>query len=213
MSERQTTDLSKRDYLLTVLSEECSEVIKAVTKSMRFGLDNYHPDTPELTNENELIGEYYQLQATMEMLQDAGFVRKLSDGEIQGIKDAKKAKVRSYLPKNRSVTICISHALADTVDAYLRNTDPEQCQRDDETVTVTAVFDDGMEMDIKCVGSHDGPSYTEAVLFDHGCEVAVTEVSEEFVGPWEIQHNGETYQVKVEVLDDHCFVAIPDDPD
>jgi len=33
-----------RDYLLTVLTEECAEVIQAITKCQRFGFDFYKED-------------------------------------------------------------------------------------------------------------------------------------------------------------------------
>lgn len=37
------------------LIEECSEVIKAVTKAMRFGMDDWHPDDASRTKNRTLI--------------------------------------------------------------------------------------------------------------------------------------------------------------
>ena len=37
--------------------EECAELIKAVMKARRFGMLNHHPDRPEQTNLQEILGE------------------------------------------------------------------------------------------------------------------------------------------------------------
>lgn len=58
-----------------------------------------------------------------------------------------------------------------------------------DTFSVTANFDDGYEMDIKLCpvtfeeGTYNAP-FTEAVLFQHGCEVACTEPEYDFFGEW-----------------------------
>ena len=36
--------MNKQEYLLTCLSEECAEIQQAVSKALRFGLDNYNPN-------------------------------------------------------------------------------------------------------------------------------------------------------------------------
>lgn len=41
----------------TRLMEECAEVIKAVSKAVRFGFDDWHPDTPGVTNRWKLLQE------------------------------------------------------------------------------------------------------------------------------------------------------------
>ena len=41
--------------------EECSEVIKAIIKSKRFGLYNYHPDTPHTNNKQKILDELNDL--------------------------------------------------------------------------------------------------------------------------------------------------------
>ncbi len=37
------SEVLTRDELLTILIEECSEIIKAATKCQRFGFDRYYP--------------------------------------------------------------------------------------------------------------------------------------------------------------------------
>jgi len=34
--------MTREEHLLVITSEECPEVIKEVSKSLRFGLDDYH---------------------------------------------------------------------------------------------------------------------------------------------------------------------------
>jgi hypothetical protein len=40
----------KQDEILTILIEECAEVIQVATKIKRFGLMSAHPEKPEQTN-------------------------------------------------------------------------------------------------------------------------------------------------------------------
>ena len=51
--------MTKNENLLVTLSEECAEVQQAVSKVLRFGQDNYNPATPQVTNELEVLTEYY----------------------------------------------------------------------------------------------------------------------------------------------------------
>lgn len=76
--------------------EECSEIQKEISKSMRFGLGNYHPLTPEITNEDNLLEEYYQLQAVIEYLQNVGVIKIIGKDKIQRIKQNKIDKVLKY---------------------------------------------------------------------------------------------------------------------
>ena len=53
---------------LTILQEECAEVIKEVSKIMRFGWDSHHPDDPVTTNRRLLEVEVGQLQHMIDYL-------------------------------------------------------------------------------------------------------------------------------------------------
>lgn len=92
-------------------------------------------------------------------------------------------------------TIYVSAKEADIINRYL--TDASSPQGEDNTISKTAVFPDGMEVDVKCCGCDDDVSWTEAVLFDHGSEVCCTEPCSSFLGKWEIEHDGIRYVVFV----------------
>lgn len=90
--------MNMKEHLYTIVTEECAEVQQAVSKTLRFGKDNYAPNgSPEHTNEKQLLEEYYQLQAVMEMLFAANIINDLPSDEILQIKANKKKNVMSYM--------------------------------------------------------------------------------------------------------------------
>ncbi|MGX7025029.1 hypothetical protein [Vagococcus hydrophili] len=89
--------MNEEEYLLVCLMEEASEIAQAAAKSIRFGLDDTHPDRPKETNEQDLLTEFYQLLTVMELLQENGQIKKLSTADIQKIKVKKKAKLIEYM--------------------------------------------------------------------------------------------------------------------
>ena len=82
--------------VLDCLMEESAEIIQACSKSIRFGLDNHNPKTPNSTNSDDIMTEYYHLQAIMEIAQDEGILPILSKDQIEYIKNNKKKKVKYY---------------------------------------------------------------------------------------------------------------------
>lgn len=61
--------------VLDILQEECAEVIQAVSKISRFGLDNYKPGKPK-TNREHLEQELGDVVAMITLLQMHGVVDK-----------------------------------------------------------------------------------------------------------------------------------------
>jgi NTP pyrophosphatase (non-canonical NTP hydrolase) len=72
--------------IMNILSEECAEVIQAISKCHRFGLDNAKPGKP-LTNKQHLEGEIGDLLAMVDLLKSKGIVTD------QGLDVAKQAKI------------------------------------------------------------------------------------------------------------------------
>ncbi len=90
----ELTDKQK-EYLL-ILAEECSEVIKVITKTFRFGLDSknpYIPDSP--TNKEELIQEIGDVMAMVELLKDSAL--ELTDESLKVAKQKKIDKLNQWL--------------------------------------------------------------------------------------------------------------------
>ncbi len=72
--------------IMNILSEECAEVVQAVSKCHRFGLENFKPGKP-LTNREHLEGELGDLLAMVDLLKLKGIVTD------EGLNTAKEAKV------------------------------------------------------------------------------------------------------------------------
>lgn len=90
------------------------------------------------------------------------------------------------LPKKTVLeeTIYVSKPYAERIKKYLRGA---EAQGDGSSLSKTAKFSDGFEMDIRCCGGKDD-SWTEAILYDDtGREVAVTEPCDGFTGCWELK--------------------------
>jgi monomeric isocitrate dehydrogenase len=94
--------LTKKEYLLTLIMEECAEIQKNCSKIMRFGDTSKHPDG-ELTNLEELIYEVIDLAAVLEMLQDEGIIELPDDGERYKAINMKKRKVEKYMEISRKL--------------------------------------------------------------------------------------------------------------
>ena len=83
------------NYLLVCLMEESAEIAQAAAKSIRFGLDDSHPERVGETNEDDLLEELYQCIAVVEMLQENKNLKTLTNEEIQCNK--KKEKMIKYM--------------------------------------------------------------------------------------------------------------------
>lgn len=100
--------------------------------------------------------------------------------------------------------LVISDNEAEQINKFLHvePKDSSECLGEDDTFTRTAVFENGIEMDVKCCGSQyqEGESnlaWTEAVLFKNGWEVSFSEPEEEYLGEWSLDYEGNDYVVKV----------------
>ena len=76
--------------VMDILQEECAEVIQAVSKISRFGLDNIKPGKPK-TNREHLEEELGDLMAMIDILQEMDIVsyaniEKASEAKIEKLK-------------------------------------------------------------------------------------------------------------------------------
>jgi NTP pyrophosphatase (non-canonical NTP hydrolase) len=76
----------KEREVMNILSEECAEVIQAISKCHRFGMDNVKPGKPK-TNREHLEEELGDLLAMVDIMLDHGVITHDS------LEVAKKAKV------------------------------------------------------------------------------------------------------------------------
>ena len=100
--------MTRDENLLLTLAEECAEVQQSVSKILRFGKSCCNPAVPNMTNELDVLTEYYQLTAVMEMLLDKGVPSQFDELTITKIKAEKKYKVEHYLD--------VSHCLGRIAD-------------------------------------------------------------------------------------------------
>lgn len=72
---------------------------------------------------------------------------------------------------------------------------------EDDTISNTIKFSNGYEMDIKCCGvrfeeDSCNTAWAEAVLFDeNGCQVAYSDVEDEYFGEWKLEDDNGTIYV------------------
>jgi NTP pyrophosphatase (non-canonical NTP hydrolase) len=82
----------KINEVMNILSEECAEVIQAVSKINRFGMDNYKPGKPK-TNREHLEEELGDLMAMIDILQEMDVV---SYTNIERAAEAKHEKLKQW---------------------------------------------------------------------------------------------------------------------
>ena len=93
--------MTREEHLLTIIAEECSEIAKCATKSLRFGLDSCGPGQID-TNARLMCMECADLQAVLEMLASSNCMFQLTASSID-MKIAmatKKAKVEKMLERS-----------------------------------------------------------------------------------------------------------------
>lgn len=70
--------MTKIQYLLVCLTEECAEVQQRATKALRFGLTESQPNAPDgkhLMNSQRLADEIEDLEIIIELLRENGVIQ------------------------------------------------------------------------------------------------------------------------------------------
>jgi NTP pyrophosphatase (non-canonical NTP hydrolase) len=83
---------NKTKEVMDILQEECAEVIQAVSKISRFGLDNNKPGVPK-TNREHLEEELGDMQAMIDILLEKEIIDRAS---VEAAKHAKIDKLRKW---------------------------------------------------------------------------------------------------------------------
>jgi len=86
--------MNHTEHLLTCLAEECAEVQQAISKALRFGLDDVNPNAG-ITNANDIGREFIDVVAVMEMLVDSGVI-KLPPNRLART-EQKKSRVNQWM--------------------------------------------------------------------------------------------------------------------
>lgn len=91
--------MNKIDHLLVILSEECSEITKEVSKALRFGLDDKEPGQ-DLTNREKIQQEYTDLMGVIALLVNEGVITNSLDVEGMNNKIQKIKRFMEYSEKS-----------------------------------------------------------------------------------------------------------------
>lgn len=96
--------MTKNEYLLQKLQEECAEVIKASAKYALFGAESKNPLDPDSkTNRQQLADEIVDVMATVEMIGALDMLTALTPKECgQAIQD-KQTKIEYYMEISREI--------------------------------------------------------------------------------------------------------------
>jgi len=86
--------MNKEEHLLVCLAEECAEVQQAISKALRFGLDDGYPNSTT-TNADDILDEIKDVIAIVEMLEEYKVINRTASIE-RAIKK-KKEKVTRYM--------------------------------------------------------------------------------------------------------------------
>lgn len=78
--------MNQEEEVMAILAEECAEVIQAISKCNRFGMDNFKPGKPK-TNRQHLEEEIGDLVAMVDIMMDLGII------SVEAVDTAAVAKV------------------------------------------------------------------------------------------------------------------------
>lgn len=98
--------MTKREYLLTKLAEECVEIAQRCHKAQIFGLHEKQKGQ-KLTNSQRIRGELNDLMGIALMCVDEGILEQQSLDDYIRERDAKIAKVKKYMKYSRKLG-CLS---------------------------------------------------------------------------------------------------------
>ena len=93
--------MTREEHLLVILGEECVEVVKEVSKALRFGLNDKEPGQNK-TNRERITDEFNDVFAVVKMLIDEGILKNEELLTTHSL-ETKIQKVEHYLKYSKSV--------------------------------------------------------------------------------------------------------------
>jgi len=94
--------MTKQEYLLSLLCEECAEVTQRATKIQRFGLDEIQSGQL-LDNKTRLEYEIMDLISIISLLQHEGIIPKFSEDVLMACVKTKKSKVSNWMEYSKKM--------------------------------------------------------------------------------------------------------------
>ena len=93
--------MTKREYLLICVMEECNELAQAVSKMLRFGNYDTNPNTG-LDAQEQAEHEFNDLFATLQMLQEDGTrINAIYQQKIE----VKREKIKEYIKYSTNIGV------------------------------------------------------------------------------------------------------------
>ena len=90
--------MNRQEMLLTILSEECGEVVQAVSKALRFGLEGRGGNgTNEKTNAQAILTELQDVYVIARMLIDENTIPEALGDEEERYDKEKRTRVETTL--------------------------------------------------------------------------------------------------------------------
>ena len=91
------------ENLLVVAMEESAELQQELSKALRFGAENYHPDEPNISNAWRIQREFHQLRAVIDMLIIRRIISPMPESEQSRIYRDKVEQVEKWERYSESI--------------------------------------------------------------------------------------------------------------
>lgn len=95
--------MKHKENLMVVALEECAEIQQEISKALRFGVENHHPDEPFITNGERILKEFHQLRAVIDMLVVERIIPGLPEAEQHQIYRDKMDNIEKWEKYSRSI--------------------------------------------------------------------------------------------------------------
>lgn len=89
--------MTSNENLLVMAMEECNKLSMAISKALRFGVENYCAESGDIKDNNyPILEKYIQLETVIDMLLDRKILNPVSDTVYTAIRLEKEKNVDEY---------------------------------------------------------------------------------------------------------------------